>query len=81
MKGLVQWRDLGGAGLQLVLDTEKAGSSLITLVTPEMDRARRELARETITLGPDFRGDYAIIAQVTDPDGNNVTLTEPPAGM
>ena len=81
MAGLVQWRNLGGAGLQLVLDVERAGSGLITMVTPKMDRTRRELAAANVVLGPDIPGDYAIIAQVGDPDGNEITLTEPPVGI
>ncbi|MCG8478470.1 MAG: hypothetical protein MI724_05185 [Spirochaetales bacterium] len=81
MDGLVQWRDLGGAGLQLVLDARRAGSGMITIVTPNMDNARRQLAAADIVLGPDMQGDYATLAQVGDPDGNTITLTEPPEGM
>ncbi len=81
MDGLVQWRNLGGAGLQLVLDAERAGRSLVTIVTPKMDDSRSELSSHNLELGPDIRGDYAVIAQIRDPDGNEITLTEPPEGM
>jgi hypothetical protein len=81
MEGLVQWRSRSGAGLQLVLDVEKSGSSLITIVTPEMDRARTRLAAASLQLEPDIRGDFGIIAQISDPDGNRLTLAEPPKGM
>ena len=77
MAGLVEWHDLGRTGLQLVSDVERAGSSLMTVVTPDMNRARRALAKVNLTLGPDLQGDYAIIAQIRDPDGNEITLTEP----
>lgn len=76
--GLVQWRSRDGAGLQLVLDAGKSGRSLITIVTPVMDRARTRLAAASLQLEPDIQGDFGIIAQITDPDGNRITLAEPP---
>lgn len=81
MDGLVQWRNLGGAGLQLVLDAERAGSGMVTVITPDMTKTRKQLAAANIVLGPDLQGDYAIIAQLSDLDGNVITLTEPPFGL
>ncbi|MGB3211685.1 MAG: hypothetical protein WBB19_13360 [Desulforhopalus sp.] len=81
MVGLVQWHGLSGAGLQLVLDPEKAGTSLITIVTPKMDRARETLSTVKLELEPDIQGDFGIIAQANDPDGNRITLAEPPQGI
>lgn len=81
MAGLVQWRSSNGAGLQLVLDADKSGSSLITIVTPEMGRAREQLAAASLHPEPDIRGDFGILAQISDPDGNRVTLAERPTGM
>lgn len=81
MDGLVQWRVGDSIGLQLVLDAERAGRSLITIVTPGMAQARRELAAAALELGPDVQGDFGVIAQISDPDGNEVTLAEPPEGM
>ena len=81
METLVQWRNLGGAGLQLVVDADKAGTSLITIVTPAMDRAREKLTAASLKLGPDIQGDFGTIAQIDDPDGNRITLAEPPKGM
>jgi hypothetical protein len=65
----------------LVLDAEKAGASLMTIVTPSMARAREELASANLELEPDMRGDFGIVAQISDPDGNRITLAEPPKGM
>ena len=81
MDGLVQWRSSNSAGLQLVLDVEKSGSSLITIVTPEMDVTRKRLAAASLQLEPDIQGDFGVIAQISDPDGNRLTLAEPPQGM
>jgi catechol 2,3-dioxygenase-like lactoylglutathione lyase family enzyme len=81
MDGLVQWRETNSAGLQLVLDVEKAGASLVTIVTPNMDRAREALSVANLELEPDVQGDFQVIAEISDPDGNRITLAEPPKGM
>lgn len=77
MEGLAQWRESNGCGLQLVLDVERAGASLITIVIPEMNRARQMLAAAQLELGPNIEGDFGVIAQISDPDGNRITLAEP----
>lgn len=79
MDGLVQWRDQGSAGLQLVQDPARAGSSLVTIVTPDMDLARRRLAAASLELEPDVQGDFGVLAQISDPDGNRLTLAGPSA--
>lgn len=81
MEGLVQWRSTEGGGLQLVQDREKSGNSLVTLIVPAMDRARRRLADASLLLEPSSQGDYGVLAQIRDPDGNLLTLAEPPKGM
>lgn len=81
MDTLVQWRNPGAGGVQLMLDPERAGRSLMTIVTPLMDKARAGLESAGVKLGPDVKGDWGIIAQVNDPDGNRLTLAEPPKGF
>lgn len=81
MDTLVQWRNPGAGGVQLFLDAGRAGRSLITIVTPLMAKARAGLDAAGVKLGPDVSGDWGIIAQVDDPDGNRLTLAEPPKGF
>jgi hypothetical protein len=40
---------------------------------------RRRLQDLGIVLGDDIEGDYSILAQVRDPDGNLLTLATPPS--
>lgn len=79
MDGLVQWRDVAGSNLQLVEDADRAGSSALTLVTPDMAAARRDLETGGIEVGPDNSADYGVVARISDPDGNRITLAEPPS--
>lgn len=78
MRGLVQWHNVDGIGLQLVLDKDMSGFSLITIVTPTMAKTRETLSTTGLQLEPDFQGDFGIIAQINDPDGNRLTIAEPP---
>ncbi|MFC3713217.1 VOC family protein [Sphingoaurantiacus capsulatus] len=80
MPTLTQWR-WGPAGIQLVHDADRAGKSLMTIVVPEMSATRRALASRGIAFGDDMQGDFGIIAQIDDPDGNRITLAEPPRGF
>ena len=81
MDGLIQWRNFDDAGIQVALDATKAGHSQITIVTPSMDTARRDLEAAGLDLGEDVQGDFGVIAQIDDPDGNRLTLAEPPQGL
>lgn len=81
MDGLIQWRGIGTAGIQVALDPTKAGHNGITIVTPDMSAARRDLEAACLDLGDDIQGDFGILAQIDDPDGNRLNLAEPPKGM
>lgn len=78
METLVQWR-YAHAGIQLFADADEAGHGSMTLVVPDMEAARAELAGRDIDIGPIRRGDYGRIARFADPDGNAIVLAEPPA--
>jgi len=78
MPTLAQWVGVAGAGIQLFLDRDKAGHGRMTLVTPDMDKATAELTRAGLKPGEIIRGNFGAIAELQDPDGNIVTLAEPP---
>ncbi len=77
MDRLAQWRD-GPMGFQVWGDAELAGRSLATIVVDSMDGERSRLDVEGLALMPDQDGGGGIIAQIDDPDGNRLTLAEPP---
>ena len=79
MKGLIQWRNVAGANIQLFHDKENAGSGRLTIVVPKMDEARRSLEAIGVKLTGESQGDYGRIARFADPDGNRITLAEPPS--
>jgi predicted enzyme related to lactoylglutathione lyase len=77
--GLIQWRNVAGANIQIFRDKEHAGSGRLTIVVPKMDTARRSLEEVGVKLTGETQGDYGRIAQFADPDGNRITLAEPPS--
>ncbi|WP_026792271.1 VOC family protein [Pleomorphomonas oryzae] len=79
MDGLIQWRNVAGANIQIFLDKLHAGSGRLTIVVPKMDDARRSLQQLGVNLVGESQGDYGHIAQMRDPDGNHLTLAEPPS--
>jgi len=54
---------------------------LVTIVTPDMAAARRQLTSNGLKLEDDVEGDFGVIAQISDSDGNRITLAEPPSDM
>jgi catechol 2,3-dioxygenase-like lactoylglutathione lyase family enzyme len=81
MSRMAQWRNMNGAGLQLWHDEANAGHSRITIVVPVMATERSRLEAAGVTLGEDVPGEWGIVVQIADPDGNQVTLAEPPKGF
>ena len=77
MDWLAQWRFAGGA-LQVWKDAARAGRSLATIVVPDIEAERRRLADAGLALAEASKGDHGAIAQIGDPDGNRLTLAEPP---
>lgn len=79
MPSLIQWRGFGmAAGIQLFEGSGTPGGSRMTLVLPDLRRAKEQLAGRGVTLGDISQGDYGRIAQLADPDGNTITFAEPP---
>ncbi len=81
MPNMVQWRNMQGAGLQLWHEPANAEHCRTTIVVPVMATERLRLEEAGVELGPDLAGDWGIIVQIADPDGNQVTLAEPPKGF
>lgn len=78
MDGLIQWRDVEGANIQIFRDVTNAGHSRCTIVVPRMDEARRFLEDAGLSLDDEKQGTFGKIAQLRDPAGNLITLAEPP---
>jgi hypothetical protein len=71
-----EWYFVNG-GVQLVADAERAGRSLLTVVVSNLDVTRAEMQTRDLALGPASGGDFATVAQIRDPDGNQITFAEP----
>lgn len=81
MDGLIQWREVAGANIQVFRNDENAGSSMCTIVVPNMTDARASLELAGLSLKNEREGDFGKIAKIKDPAGNEITLAEPPKGV
>ena len=79
MKSLIQWDLFSQSGLQLSTDDNLAGNGALFLLVGDIAMERERLRDLDISLGDDIQGDYSTLAQVRDPDGNQVTLATPPS--
>lgn len=79
--GMAQWRDLGGAGLQIWHDADRAGKGIITIVVPDLAKEQARLAGLGLNTGEVSRGAFGAVTHILDPEGNRINLAEPPAGF
>ena len=79
--GMAQWRNMGGAGLQLWQDDERAGKAILTVVVPDLNREQARLKVAGLPVGDLASGGFGKITQLIDPEGNRIHLAEPPKGF
>jgi catechol 2,3-dioxygenase-like lactoylglutathione lyase family enzyme len=79
MDTMVQWELSRQGGLILTSDNLFTGKGDVFIVVDDVGNERRRLGKLGITLGDDMQGDYSILAQVRDPDGNLITLATAPS--
>lgn len=79
METLVQWELFDQGGLMLSSSDEIAGKGVMFLYVDDLVAERRRLKSLGIALADDIPGDYSTLAQLSDPDGNLITLATPPA--
>jgi catechol 2,3-dioxygenase-like lactoylglutathione lyase family enzyme len=79
METLIQWDLFAQGGLQLATDDNLAGNGALFLLVGDIAMERERLRNLGISLGDDDQGTYSTLAQVRDPDGNQITLATPPS--
>jgi predicted enzyme related to lactoylglutathione lyase len=79
MGGLAEWHFPGTGVIQVIQDPERAGKSLLTLMVDDLAADLAAVAERGVDTGPldDTTSDKVLVAPVTDPAGNAITLVEP----
>jgi len=72
---------LGGAGVQVWKDEERAGKGIMTIVTPVLKVEEARLAGLGLKLLNKAEGNFGAVAQIFDAEGNRINLVEPPKGF
>jgi len=73
------WRLTDTGWIYIVVDPDRAGSALNTLLVDDLDALLAGLAERGIVTGPvETIGDAVRGTHVTDPDGNRLQIGQPP---
>ena len=77
MEGLAEWL-FGGARLQLVEDSDRAGKSTVTLVLDHIKAYYKELDERGLTPEAldETTSDKVLFSFIADPEGNRIALVE-----
>lgn len=76
MPTLYEWH-FGDGALQLVNDPSRAGNSLLTVIVDDLEETRADLEARGLSVAAAAQGDFARFAQISDPEGNLITLAQP----
>ncbi|MEE6272420.1 VOC family protein [Georgenia wangjunii] len=77
MDGLADWQLQPHGTLQLVLDPDRAGGSMVTLHVPDIAATQAQLAERGLDLQYDDTTSIKVkFGELIDPDGNSITIVE-----
>jgi catechol 2,3-dioxygenase-like lactoylglutathione lyase family enzyme len=75
MPNLVEWQVLEGAWVQVFIEAEHAGSSMVNLAVEDLAAAKADLADRGLEPGETQEANKGVeLSTMRDPDGNAVTL-------
>ena len=78
--GMAQWRNMGAAGLQIWQDEVRAGKAIMTIVVTNLASEKARLEPLGFPFQNESSGDFGSVAQIFDPEGNQINLTQAPGG-
>lgn len=76
MPHLAEWRFGSGGGIQIFEDSERGGTSSVTLVDTDIDERIDELKKQGINIRSTSNSDIARICIIADPDGNQIVFAQ-----
>ena len=76
MDGLAEWHLTETGVVQVVYDSDRGGSALLTLGVEDLNGIIAEFAARGLTVGEVIEGVIARIASISDPEGNTITFAQ-----
>jgi predicted enzyme related to lactoylglutathione lyase len=79
MDGLAEWHFSGTGVIQVIQDSDRAGSGRLTLSIDDLRSYVEEIQERGLTPSAvdDRTSDKVLISTIADPEGNALTLVEP----
>ncbi|MBY6414079.1 VOC family protein [Rhodococcus sp. BP-252] len=75
MPTLVEWQVIEGAWVQVTVDPERAGSSMLNFAVDDLEKHIEELATRGIVAADIVDASKGVrLSAIEDPDGNAITL-------
>lgn len=76
MAHLAEWQFASGGGVQVFEDSERGGTSSVTLVDTDIDERIGELKKQKIGIRSVSNSEIARICVIGDPDGNQIVFAQ-----
>jgi len=76
MAHLAEWQFASGGGVQVFEDSERGGTSSVTLVDTDIDERIGELKKQKIDIRSVSNSEIARICVIGDPDGNQIVFAQ-----
>jgi len=77
---VAEWKLPNGGWVQVVADADRAGASALTLIVEDLAEEVGRLGLYGVSPVAKSVGDFFKTAKYRDPDGNQITLSQPPVG-
>jgi hypothetical protein len=78
--GEAVWQITEHAWIYVVIDADRAGNALITVLVDDLDGLVADLTGRGVEIGPiEEKGPSVPGITLTDPEGNRITFGQPPA--
>ena len=78
-EGEAVWRVTDHAWIYVVVDAERVGKALITILVEDLDDQIAQLAARELPVGPiEVIAESVRTVAITDPEGNRITFGQPP---
>lgn len=80
MSDVAEWKLPGGGWVQVFSDADRAGASTLTLIVDELAIELARLDLQGLKPVSKAMGDFFKTAKFRDPDGNQITFSQPQPG-
>ncbi len=76
IESVAEWTFGNGGGIRLFEDSERGGTSSVTLIDTDIDARIGDLTKQDIEIRSTATTENSRVAMITDPDGNQIMFAQ-----